>query len=204
MADIELVIKIPEIEYEHITNKEKFYSLEKSKKEWLINKILNYIMDGTPLPKGHGNLKDNSIIEELEQEPCDKCVYSTKDGCCQYDDIAETIPPLELWGNAIIREKLIKDLDFLYNKDGFIKDTRAKRTIEVIMEQAPVNPQESKTRHWVVDRKTFRMNLRGKQTFDYSVHCDKCNYHCDYTTDVEGSLPSKFCPNCGAKMEQEE
>ena len=30
-----------------------------------------------------------------EQEPCDKCVYSTKDGCCQYEDITEAIPPLK-------------------------------------------------------------------------------------------------------------
>lgn len=29
---------------------------------------------------------------KYEQQPCDKCVYSTKDGYCQYDDIAETIP----------------------------------------------------------------------------------------------------------------
>lgn len=33
-------------------------------------------------------------IKELEQEPCDKCVYSTSEGC-QYDDITETIPPFE-------------------------------------------------------------------------------------------------------------
>ena len=31
-------------------------------------------------------------IKALEQQPCDKCVYSTKDGYCQYDDIAEIIP----------------------------------------------------------------------------------------------------------------
>ena len=33
-------------------------------------------------------------IEALSAEPCDKCVYSTKDSYCQYDDIAETIPSL--------------------------------------------------------------------------------------------------------------
>ena len=37
----------------------------------------------------------DTAISALEQEPCDKCVYSTKDGYCQYDDITETIPPLE-------------------------------------------------------------------------------------------------------------
>ena len=33
-----------------------------------------------------------AAIKVLEQQPCDKCVYSTKDGYCQYDDIAEIIP----------------------------------------------------------------------------------------------------------------
>lgn len=32
---------------------------------------------------------------DYDQESCDKCVYSTKDGYCQYDDITETIPPLK-------------------------------------------------------------------------------------------------------------
>lgn len=34
-----------------------------------------------------------AAIEELEQEPCDKCVYSTSEGC-QYDDITEAMPPV--------------------------------------------------------------------------------------------------------------
>ena len=32
--------------------------------------------------------------EALQQEPCDKCVYSTSEGC-QYDDITEAIPPVD-------------------------------------------------------------------------------------------------------------
>ena len=39
-----------------------------------------------------------------EQEPCDKCVYSTKDGYCQYDDITETIPPLDPCDDCIFEE----------------------------------------------------------------------------------------------------
>lgn len=38
---------------------------------------------------------------DYEKEPCDKCVYSTKDGYCQYDDITETIPPFEPCEDAI-------------------------------------------------------------------------------------------------------
>ena len=44
------------------------------------------------------------INEALEQEPCDKCVYSTKDGYCQYDDITEAIPPFEPCEDAISRQ----------------------------------------------------------------------------------------------------
>lgn len=46
----------------------------------------------------YGSLSSNkqiAIDTLLEQEPCDECVYSTKDGYCQYDDITETTPPLE-------------------------------------------------------------------------------------------------------------
>ena len=43
-------------------------------------------------------------IKALSVKPCDKCVYSTKDGYCQYDDITETIPPFEPY-NDCIREK---------------------------------------------------------------------------------------------------
>lgn len=69
MADIELVIKMPEIEYEHIANKEKFYSLEKSKREWLINKTLIRVINGTPLPKGHGRLIDaDALIYQTQLE----------------------------------------------------------------------------------------------------------------------------------------
>ena len=44
-------------------------------------------------------------IKTLEQEPCDKCVYSTKDGYCQYDDIIETIPPFDLCEDVISRKE---------------------------------------------------------------------------------------------------
>jgi len=68
MADMELVIKIAEVEYEHLTNKEKFNSLEKSKQEWLINKTLNCVINGTPLPKGHGRLIDADELKKIYDE----------------------------------------------------------------------------------------------------------------------------------------
>lgn len=51
-------------------------------------------------------LKD---IEIIEQEPCDKCVYSTSEGC-QYDDITETIPPFE---DCISRQAVLDKLNRL-------------------------------------------------------------------------------------------
>ena len=44
MADIEIVIKIPEEDYEYIKNSNNMY--------------LYVIKNGTPLPKGHGRLID--------------------------------------------------------------------------------------------------------------------------------------------------
>ena len=54
MADIELVIKISEEEYEYC-------------KTWeLMSPIAKAIVKGTPLPKGHGRLKDEEeILREL-------------------------------------------------------------------------------------------------------------------------------------------
>ena len=50
-------------------------------------------------------------IKALSQEPCDKCVYSTKDGGCQYDDITEAIPPLEPCEDAVSREAVYRLVD---------------------------------------------------------------------------------------------
>ena len=68
MSDMEIVIKIPKIEYEHIADEEKFHSLEKSKQEWLINKVLNRVVDGIKLKEGHGNLIDVDDIRAIEIE----------------------------------------------------------------------------------------------------------------------------------------
>jgi len=76
MSNIELVIKMPEIEYEYITNREKFHSLEKNKQEWLINKTLNYLLNGIQLPKEHGDLIDR---KKLQNNIDDKDLISLKD-----------------------------------------------------------------------------------------------------------------------------
>ena len=64
MADIELVIKIPEAEYDLIVNDEACG----------LNVLTRAIAHGTPLPKGHGALKDFDKIEwygcDLEGRGC--------------------------------------------------------------------------------------------------------------------------------------
>lgn len=52
MADIELVIKIPEELYDIIINPQKLETM------YHAGKICEAVRNGTPLPKGHGRLKD--------------------------------------------------------------------------------------------------------------------------------------------------
>ncbi len=54
MADIELVIKIPEEEYRLIKKSDKTVFADVASKECMLHAIKN----GTPLPKGHGRLID--------------------------------------------------------------------------------------------------------------------------------------------------
>lgn len=73
MEEVELIIKMPKIEYEHLTNEEKFSSLEKDTRYWLINKTLNRVAEGTLLPEGHERTGDEEeIIKGLEsvKEEC--------------------------------------------------------------------------------------------------------------------------------------
>ena len=60
MADIELVIKIPEGAYKLLKNEGV---------DWLgAEHILNAVANGTPLPKGHGDLIDIDDIRVIELE----------------------------------------------------------------------------------------------------------------------------------------
>ena len=59
MADVELVIKIPKAEYDLIKKSDNSALADFVSKEAMMFCIKN----GTPLPKGHGELKDVSDIE---------------------------------------------------------------------------------------------------------------------------------------------
>ena len=58
MADIELVVKIPEEAYKLLKNEGV---------DWLgAEHILNAVANGTPLPKGHGDIIDRNKIEYMK------------------------------------------------------------------------------------------------------------------------------------------
>ena len=63
MSDIELVIKVPEDTYKDIIKNGFIYDED--------NEVVTHaIKNGTPLPKGHGALKDADKVENITwQEP---------------------------------------------------------------------------------------------------------------------------------------
>ena len=81
MADIELIIKIPEESYKNMKN-------QVNKRDYPDMQIGRAIVEGTPLPKGHGRIGD---LDALRCENADFDTYN--DYCIMFDEIeaAETI-----------------------------------------------------------------------------------------------------------------
>ena len=69
---MQIVIDIPEEEYEEIINSE----------DCGLHILTRAIAKGTPLPKGHGRLIDISKIEEDRIEKDNPIIYLTIDGNC--------------------------------------------------------------------------------------------------------------------------
>ena len=65
MADIELVIKIPET-LKRITDEEDYKTF--SHPDWLAI-LMDSILNGTPLPKGHGRLIDADSVYQIVKPP---------------------------------------------------------------------------------------------------------------------------------------
>ena len=114
-------------------------------------------------------------MEHSRQESCDKCVYSTKDGDCQYDDITEAIPPFEPCDDAISRQYLL---------DNCVVDKVTMPYVPVgKIKNAPPVTVQPKTGHW--NRVTDKA---GHLVWE----CD-CGWQQRFATN--------FCPDCGMKME---
>lgn len=72
MADVELVIKVPEVYFEALKKTEEIVSGQRSGKT-LMSVIYERVANGTLLPKGHGKLIDvNDLLEEI-------CLEDTKE-----------------------------------------------------------------------------------------------------------------------------
>lgn len=131
------------------------------------------------------------ISEALEQESCDKCVYSTKDGYCQYDDIAGTILPFEPCEDAISREPFTDSTiceGFSCEECSFNRKDKGGCILEErVMKLPPVTPQP-KTGHWI--------NIDATHS-----QCDRCGAVFEI---VSANGEANYCPNCSAKMQEEE
>lgn len=109
---------------------------------------------------------------------CDKCVYSTSEGC-QYDDITETIPPFVY---CISRQAVLDAINTDWHED-------LSQLTDAIKALPPVTPQP-KTGHWIfVDK--------AKE----HARCSECGYG---DVDLVDGRIHDYCEKCGARMESEE
>ena len=75
MADIELVIKIPEEDYDYLYVRKEVEGKE-------ISYYNELILNGTPLPKGHGKIVDIGKIDKDRTERDNPVIYLTVNGEC--------------------------------------------------------------------------------------------------------------------------
>lgn len=93
MADIVLVIKIPEEEYRWIIKSDETVFGDVASKECMLHAIKN----GTPLPKGHGKIMDvDKIVKKMEERE-----EQLKDNRAMYETACvETA--IDMFGETII------------------------------------------------------------------------------------------------------
>ena len=109
---------------------------------------------------------------------------------------------------SIFLDDAIKAMDDLEREDyetygcSIPEGFDGERAKEALKKLPSIQP---KVGHWIIDeeRKADYKDVFGNRhtTYHYSVHCEDCDFHWDYSTDKEGSTPSNYCPKCGAKME---
>lgn len=61
--------------------------------------------------------------------------------------------------------------------------------------------QQPKTGHWSKKTKVDAYDIAGVKTWGIECQCDRCNFT---TIVIEDFGYYNFCPNCGAKMENED
>ena len=139
--------------------------------------------------------------EALQQEPCDKCVYSTSEGC-QYDDITKTIPPFD--NNLISRNAVLDLVNADWKYEGLEEPINSLPSVNP---QNPICPSagvdcedcpayEPKTGHWILKR-TFPTKLYDEYLNEYK--CSECYREIRCTESQLVNYP--YC-HCGAKMSE--
>lgn len=89
--------------------------------------------------------------------------------------------------DAISREDLEECKELMTDVNG---DTVYAVRMSDIRQLPPVNPQEQKTGHWILDET------------DNSITCDKCG--CLIWANDISNGEAYYCPNCGARMGSED
>jgi hypothetical protein len=221
---MQVVINISEKDYQTLKKKEEFDAM-------YLNYYEKLIVYGTPLPKGHGALIDISNIDVIELEDSIHFIRHEKgDDVDVYigapiiiEANKSEIPTgsttkNDLGVDCISRQELLKiyeDRFFELQKMKHLKDNKGAEDrqmginycINILKELPPVTPIRPKG-HW-------KLAQRGKSI---DVCCSNCeavrvkefayNYTIDQLDkeDVKKCLESddmRYCPNCGAEMENE-
>jgi len=134
--------------------------------------------------------------EALQQEPCDKCVYSTREGC-QYDDITEAIPPFKTSDDAISRQAVLDKLNRLIEVErlqgtdemGYGRErVRAYESMIFEIESEYLYPpatSQPKMGHWIDNK----CSVCGKGIEDLIE-----------SSEWYRNEDPNFCPFCGLKL----
>lgn len=77
-----------------------------------------------------------------------------------------------------------------------VNDISVSRIVQNVLEP-------SRKGHWIVERKVIDKS-RKPTTYHFDTHCSECGFKYAYTTDKEDSIPTNYCPNCGACMAERE
>lgn len=132
------------------------------------------------------------FLTTLQQEPCDKCVYSTSEGC-QYDDITETIPPFD---DCISRQAVI---DMTGLSEWFDSSDSYNEFVIALSELPPATSQP-KMGHWIND--VIQGEIDGQIVKAFI--CSECGAISVFRITDGKIVNGDLCPNCCAKMTESE
>jgi len=149
------------------------YKQELSRDMEEIEEVINCDVDAETKCKMISNILTAKPHYFAEQDPCDKCVYSTKDGYCQYDDISETVPPLESCEDTISRQAAIDKAIYTETEEGWSGMTVDVKDIEKL---PPVTP--------------------GRGWEEMTVPCENCGHDMTFKIAVCGELNTGHCKEC--------